>query len=150
MAQSSKTKSETILSEEIVEKTFRDFSTALCNWELWFYKHKRAMRDADDDLPDADERAHAELLAIFSTHVTRKGRNYDRLENLVCSAHPEYEFEHNSVKLEAPSQKKATVVYKKKHGLAQTYRLTFSIADNACKIQKREFKDNEKWRSTYI
>ncbi len=150
MAQNSKTKSGTALSEEVVEHSFRDFSTALCNWELWFYKHKRAMRDVENDSSDADERAHAELLAIFSAHVTRKGRNYDRLENLVCSVHPEHEFEHNSVKLEISSQKKATVIYKKKHGLAQTYRLTFSIADNACKIQKREFQDDDKWRTTYI
>ncbi|KGS11363.1 MULTISPECIES: NTF2 fold immunity protein [Pseudomonas syringae group] len=150
MEQSSKTKSDTFLNEEIVEKSFRDFSTALCNWELGFYKHKRAMRDVENDSSDIDERAHTELLAIFSAHVTRKGRNYDRLENLVCSAHPEYEFEQNSVKLEISSQKKATVIYKKKHGLSQTYRLTFSITDNACKIQKREFQDNEKWRTTYV
>ncbi|MCI3943268.1 NTF2 fold immunity protein [Pseudomonas syringae] len=150
MAQSSKTKGDTTISEEIVERSFRDFSTALCKWELWFYKHKKAIRDMENDSSDADERAHAELLSIFSTHVTKKGRNYDRLENLVCSAHPEYEFEHNSVKLEISSQKKATIVYKKKHGLTQIYRLTFSVVDNECKIQKREFQDNEKWRTTYI
>ncbi|KPW48242.1 hypothetical protein ALO95_200122 [Pseudomonas syringae pv. antirrhini] len=150
MAQILKPKIETIISEEVVERSFRDFSTAMCNWELWLYEHKRAMRDVENDSSDADERAYAELLAIFSAHVTRKDRNYDRLENLVCSVHPDYEFEHNSVKLEISSQKKATVIYKKKHGLAQTYRLTFSIVDNACKIQKCEFQDDDKWRTTYI
>ncbi|QGG78323.1 NTF2 fold immunity protein [Pseudomonas syringae] len=105
MAQSSTTKSDADLSEAIVERTFRDFSAALCNWELWLYKHKRSMRDLDANTADADERVHAELLAIFSVHVTKKSRNYDRLENLVCSAHPEYEFDNDSVKLEISSKK---------------------------------------------
>ncbi|MDY2566707.1 NTF2 fold immunity protein [Pseudomonas syringae] len=150
MAQNSTTNISTELNEEIVEKTFRDFSTALRNWENWFYTHKRENRNANNSTPNADERARAELLAIFSTYVTEKGRNYDRLENLVCSMHPEYEFEEESIRLKIPSKKTATLVYKKKHGLRQTYRLTFSTKDNTCRIQKREFQDNEKWRTTYI
>ncbi|KPB92551.1 MULTISPECIES: hypothetical protein [Pseudomonas syringae group] len=47
MAQILKPKIETIISEEVVERSFRDFSTAMCNWELWLYEHKRAMRDVE-------------------------------------------------------------------------------------------------------
>ncbi|WP_440806865.1 hypothetical protein [Pseudomonas syringae] len=64
MAQILKPKIETIISEEVVERSFRDFSTAMCNWELWLYEHKRAMRDVENDSSDADERAHAELLGF--------------------------------------------------------------------------------------
>ncbi|MDU8429708.1 NTF2 fold immunity protein [Pseudomonas syringae pv. actinidifoliorum] len=150
MIKFSSTKAEAQLTETIVNKAFHDFTEAIYLWEKWLYQCKVERRNAENDSPILDKRAHAELLTIFSVYVTKKGRNYDRLENLVCSAHPEYEFEKNSVEIDIINKSMATVVFKKKHGTALIYRLTFLISDGAYTIKKREFQDQEKWQNTYI
>lgn len=150
MASNFSTNNSTKLTASLVRKTLFDFAKAMCDWELWVYKKGREDIDSENENTTLRTQARTELEAIFSHYVIKKNRNYDRIENLVCGHHPEYIFNKDLIELDTSNEKSATVIFEKNSGLTQKYRVTFTIENETCKISKREYLDDEKWRRTYV
>jgi hypothetical protein len=138
------------LTVDLVNKTFFDFAATMSQWEKEFYKKRMEALEANVQNPSLREQGHADLINIFSLYVINDKRNYDRLENLVCSINPDYEFDNDSIGNVDIKKKTATIEFRKRGGISEIYRLTFFIDNMRCKIKKREFLDNGKWRTTYV
>jgi hypothetical protein len=64
------------------------FMTAMNEWESSGYK-KSLQAFTDDSLEDGLEQSlRNDLLVVFKKYVVDEGRNYDRVENIVCGRSP--------------------------------------------------------------
>ncbi|RMM38151.1 hypothetical protein ALQ80_200182 [Pseudomonas coronafaciens pv. oryzae] len=129
---------------------FSAFAAAMYNWEKDFYKKRLETLDGNGCRSTLLEKGRADLLTIFSAHVIDKGRNYDRLENLVCGANPEYHINEKSVEVSITKKNTATIVFEKNSGSFEQYRLNLIEANGKLMIQNRKFNDEGKWITTYI
>ncbi|MCF5461029.1 NTF2 fold immunity protein [Pseudomonas syringae] len=149
MDEYSQTKTTTPLTTEAVQSIFSAFATAMYNWEKDFYKKRLETLGGNGCRSTLIEKGRADLQTIFSAHVVNKGRNYDRLENLVCVASPEYDINEKSVKISI-KKNAATVLFEKNSGSFEQYRLNLTQTNGELKIQNRKFNDEGKWISTYV
>lgn len=136
---------------ETLISAVRIFMDKMNRWEVEYYKQSAA--DFDDTASDGslEKRMRSDLLNIFSEHVVENGRNYDRLENLVCGRNPEYDPVHDQIGEIEWDGRIAKITIQKKTGLRATYRLVFSLDGAVCKIGKRELLSaSDKWGRTYI
>lgn len=78
------------------------------------------------------------------------GRNYDRVESLVCGRHPEYDEESDQVDVIDVGEKEIVVLIRKTRGLASVFRLTFTVNDGVYKVAGRDLQGGEKWQKTYV
>ncbi|MCF9002199.1 NTF2 fold immunity protein [Pseudomonas syringae] len=150
MDEYSQTKTTAPLTTEAVQSIFSAFATAMYNWEKDFYKKRLETLGGNGCRSTLIEKGRADLQTIFSAHVVNKGRNYDRLENLVCGASPEYDINEKSVKISITKKNAATVVFEKNSGSFEQYRLNLTQTNGELKIQNRKFNDEGKWISTYV
>lgn len=126
------------------------FVTAMYEWESCYYK-KSIEAFSDDSLEeDLEKNMRRDLLAIFEKYVIDDGRNYDRVENIVCGRHPEYDLDNDEVELYDEALNAVSVVIRKKTGLGACFKLTLIMDDETCKIGKRELQSGKKWQRTYI
>ncbi|HGY9626732.1 RhsIA family immunity protein [Pseudomonas putida] len=141
--------SETNLSDECV-MVLKGFMSDMHDWETECYK--KSVENFDDDLhgSDVEEVMRSELLNIFNKYVLKGGRNYDRVENLVCGRHPEYDEESDQIEVVGVGEKGVSVVIKKTKGLASLFRLTLSLTDGVFMIASRELQSGGRWQKTYI
>ncbi|WP_024657731.1 NTF2 fold immunity protein [Pseudomonas syringae USA007] len=150
MDEYSQTNTTAALTAEIVRNTFSAFAAAMYSWEKDFYKKRLEVLDGNGCRSTLLEKGRADLLIIFSAHVIDKGRNYDRVENLVCGANPEYDINEKSVKVSITKKNTVTVVFEKNSGSFEQYRLSLTETNGKLMIQNRKFNDEEKWISTYV
>ncbi|WP_104698251.1 NTF2 fold immunity protein [Pseudomonas syringae group genomosp. 3] len=150
MDKHSKTNATEIILSERVRHTFYAFATAMYNWEKEFYRERLEALDDNGCRSALLEQGHADLSTIFSAYVTKKGKNYDRLENLVCGANPEYEINGKTVKISVTRKNTATVIFEKNSGSFESYRLNFTEIHGVLKIQRRSLNDEGKWLSVHV
>lgn len=92
----------------------------------------------------------ADLTKIFHKYVLDQGRNYDRLENLVCSLHSDYDINSNKLEVIRVEDDVVSIGLKKAKGLSSLFRLTLVGEGGVCKIKRREIENKGKWEITYI
>ncbi|UBM26732.1 RhsIA family immunity protein [Pseudomonas sp. p1(2021b)] len=139
----------TNLSDECI-LVLKGFMSEMHGWEADCYK--KNVEGFDDDLlgSDIEEVMRNELLDIFNKYVLKGGRNYDRVGNLVCGRHPEYDEGSDQIEIVGVSEKRVSVVIKKTKGLASLFRLTLSLTDGVFMIASRELQSGGRWQKTYI
>ncbi|WP_050585804.1 NTF2 fold immunity protein [Pseudomonas putida] len=133
---------------------FRDallgFMAAMCEWETLGYK-KSLEAFSDDSLVEALDRSmKSDLLKIFKKYVVDEGRNYDRVENIVCGRYPEYDLVNDEVEVCESNGSTVSVIIRKKTGLCASFRLTFIMDGETCKVSRRDLQNGEKWQRTYV
>lgn len=129
--------------------TLEGFMQDMFDWEMNYYgRWINASCDATG--PELESEMREDLLKIFNRYVVKAGRNYDRLENLVCGKIPEYDHVHDKLEVIHIGADKVLVVIEKLRGLKSTYRLTFSKRNGAFMLSKRDFQDERKWCRTYV
>ncbi|MNO97170.1 hypothetical protein D3C76_888670 [compost metagenome] len=130
--------------------TLKGFMGEMYEWEVKYYKKSIEAFNEDSPESDLEEVMRSDLLNIFNKYVMEEGRNYDRVENLVCGRHPEYDEGSDYIEVVEVGDKKVSVVIKKTKGLASLFRLTLSVSDGVCMIASRDLQNGRKWQRTYI
>ena len=128
----------------------KGFMSEMYGWEIECYKKSVEAFDGDLHESDIEEVMRSELLNIFNKYVLKGGRNYDRVENLVCGRHPEYDEGSDQIEVVGVSDKEVSVVIKKTKGLSSLFRLTLSLTDGVFMIASRELQSGGRWQKTYI
>lgn len=131
------------------EAVFIKFMDGMFEWESKYFQRKidDFNNDSESELKDI---MREDLLVLFSEYVSKGGRNYDRVENLVCNSPPEYDRRHDQVEMIKLSPSKVLVIIQQLKGLESIYRLTFLKKGGKFMLSKRELKYEEKWCKTYI
>lgn len=126
------------------------FMGAMYEWESSGYK-KNLEAFSDDSLEEGLEQSmRSDLLVIFKKYVADEGRNYDRVENLVCGRFPEYDLANDEVEVGEDKGGAISVVIRKKTGLRASYKLTLVMEGNSCKVSRRDLLNGKKWQRTYV
>ncbi|WP_053388463.1 NTF2 fold immunity protein [Pseudomonas sp. 10-1B] len=141
--------SATDLGEEF-GKALKGFMREMYNWEMTYYQKSIDAFDSDLSETDLEEAMRKDLLKIFRQYVLKGGRNYDRVENLVCGRHPEYDEANDQVEVIDSDGKKVSVVIKKAKGLAAVFRLNFVVDDGVYMVSGRDLQHGQKWQKTYV
>jgi len=139
----------TDLSDECRD-VLKGFMREMCEWEVKYYKKSLDAIENDSLEPDLEVVMHDDLLKIFKTFVAEGGINYDRVENLVCGRHPEYDLGSDKLEVEVVGDNHVLVVIKKTKGLTPVFRLTLAETDGKCMVVSRELQSGNKWKKTYI
>ncbi|WP_157214887.1 NTF2 fold immunity protein [Pseudomonas sp. GM84] len=139
----------TDLSDECRD-VLKGFMSEMYEWEVKYYKKSLDAFEDDSLESDLEVVMRDDLLKIFKTFVAEGGRNYDRVENLVCGRHPEYDLGSDQLEIEVVRDNHVLVVIKKTKGLAPVFRLTLAATDGKCMILSRELQGGNKWQKTYI
>ena len=118
------------------------FFEAMHGWEVW-----RAQAWSSDRDPGVDERARAELDAIYLEHCTPKPRLHGRQASLSFSNPPGYDVATQPVVSVERTGRRAVVRTDKTDGLRSKYRYTLVLSANGWRVDRREFYDSfeEKW-----
>ena len=141
--------SATNLSDECMA-VLKGFMGEMYDWEVEYYKKSVEAFDDESHESDLEEIMRSELLNIFNKYVLKGGRNYDRVENLVCGRNPEYDEGSDQIEVVEVGEKEVSVVIKKTKGLASLFRLTISLTGGVFMIASRELQSGTKWKKTYI
>jgi len=130
--------------------TLKGFMHEMYNWEMSC--HQKSINAFESDLSEVDleEVMRKDLLKIFRQYVLEDGRNYERLENLVCGRNPEYDEENDEIEIINRDEKKVSVVIKKTKGLTAVFRLSFVMSDGVFMVEGRDLKSGQKWHKTYV
>ncbi|CAH0647677.1 MULTISPECIES: NTF2 fold immunity protein [Bacteria] len=141
--------SATDLGEEF-GKALKEFMHEMYNWEMTYYQKSIDAFDSDLSETDLEEAMRKDLLKIFRQYVLKGGRNYDRVENLICGRHPEYDEANDQVEVINNDGKKVSVVINKVKGLAAVFRLNFVLSDGVYMVSGRDLQHGKKWQETYV
>ncbi|WP_176507251.1 NTF2 fold immunity protein [Pseudomonas urethralis] len=141
--------SATDLDEEF-GKVLKGFMHEMYNWELAYYQKSIDAFDGDLSETELEETMRKDLLKIFRQYVLEGGRNYDRVENLVCGRYPEYDEVNDRIEVIDRSEKKVSVIIRKTKGLAAAFRLNFVVSDGEFMISGRDLQHGQKWQKTYV
>lgn len=126
------------------------FMREMYGWEVKYYHKGINAFESGSPESDLDEEMRNDLLMVFHKYVVRGGRNYDRVESLVCGRHPEYDEERDQVDVIDVGEKEIVVLIRKTRGLASVFRLTFTVSDGVYKVAGRDLQGGEKWQKTYV
>ncbi|MFJ4068644.1 NTF2 fold immunity protein [Pseudomonas sp. NPDC089996] len=135
---------------KVFGKTLRDFMREMYDWEVKYYQKSIEALGGDSSEVDLEEVMREDLLKIFRKFVLPGGRNYDRVESLVCGRCPEYDEKNDQVEVVEVNQKKIAVVIKKTKGLAALFRLTFAVDKGVIMVSGRDLQSGRNWQETYI
>lgn len=119
-------------------------------WEVKYYQKSVEIFDKSSSDTNLEEIMRNDLLNIFRKYVLERGRNYDRVANLVCGKHPEYDDKNDEIDDIRVSKKEASVIIRKTKGLTSVFRLTFTMDDGVFMITGRELQHGQKWKKTYV
>ncbi|WP_054887939.1 NTF2 fold immunity protein [Pseudomonas sp. NBRC 111130] len=141
--------SATDLDEEF-GNVLKGFMHEMYSWELAYYQKSIDAFDGDLSETELEETMRKDLLKIFRQYVLEGGRNYDRVENLVCGRYPEYDEVNDQIEVIDSSEKKVAVIIRKTKGLAAAFRLNFVVRDGVFMISGRDLQHGQKWQKTYV
>lgn len=129
--------------------TLLGFMVEISKWESVYYK--KSMEDFNETVSgvELEDAMRADLAQIFYKYVMDEGRNYDRLENLACSFHSDYDL-NNQLKVIGEEGDVISVGLKRTKGLSSSFQLVLASVGGACKIIRRDLEYNGKWQRTYI
>ncbi|WP_079228605.1 NTF2 fold immunity protein [Pseudomonas putida] len=133
-----------------LERVLNGFMHEMRTWEAKYYQKSIESLDKSSLDTDLEELMRNDLLNIFRKYVLEKGRNYDRVANLVCGKHPEYDDENDEIHDIKVSKKEASVTIRKTKGLTSVFRLIFTIDNGVFMVSGREFQHGQKWQKTYV
>jgi hypothetical protein len=131
------------------EVVFINFMDGMFEWESKYFQRKVDDFQNDSE-PGLKDIMQEDLLLLFNEYVSKGGRNYDRVENLVCSSPPEYDRKHDQIETIHVGSHKVLVRVRQLKGLESAYRLTFLRKGGKFMLSKRELKYDERWCGTYI
>ena len=131
-------------------KTLNGFMREMYNCEVEYYQKSIEGFDNDSSESDLDVEMHNSLLPVFQEYVLEGGRNYDRLENLVCGRHPEYDEDNDQVDVISIGEGEVSILIKKTRGLASVFRLHLSESNGQIKVCGRDLQIGQKWLKTYV
>ncbi|WP_060511700.1 NTF2 fold immunity protein [Pseudomonas sp. NBRC 111124] len=130
--------------------TLKGFMHEMYNWEVSYYQKSINAFGSDLSEVDLEEVMRKDLLKIFRQYVVEEGRNYERLENLVCGRNPDYDEDNDEVEIINRDEKKVSVIIKKTKGLIAVFRLSFVMIDGVFMVEGRDLKSGQKWHKTYV
>lgn len=126
------------------------FMTAMNEWESSGYK-KSLQAFTDDSLEDGLEQSlRNDLLVVFKKYVVDEGRNYDRVDNIVCGRSPEYDLVNDDVEIYDGKGSEVSVIIRKNTGLRACFKLSLIVEGGLCKVSRRDLQDDKKWQRTYV
>lgn len=131
------------------DSVFEGFMDGMFAWEVKYFDRKVA-NFYNDSEPDLEDEIREELVSLFTEYVIKGGRNYDRVDNLVCGAPPDYDRGGDDIDISRVHSDKSSVLIKKRKGLETTYRLTFVKRHGKFMLSKREFESMDGWCRTYV
>lgn len=136
--------------EEKSRSAFVAFMNAMHDWEVISYK-KGVEAFADEaSAAHIEDQVRENLAKIFEKYVVKGGRNYDRIENLVCGMHPDDDLDRDDIEVEKENDGEVSILIKKTTGLCSLFRLTLTLQDGECKVSRRDLKSDEGWEVTYV
>lgn len=131
-------------------EVLQGFMHEMYNWEVAYYEKSIEAFDSDLSEADLEEAMRKDLLKIFRQYVLEGGRNYDRIENLVCGRYPEYDEANDLIEVINNGGKEISVVIKKTKGLGAVFRLNFVAGDGIYMVSGRDLQHGQKWQKTYV
>ncbi|WDY57003.1 NTF2 fold immunity protein [Pseudomonas sp. PSKL.D1] len=136
--------------DEACLAALESFVSAMFKWEAQYYAESIEGFSAVDVSDDLDQRMRRDLKIIFESHVIELGRNYERVENLICGYHPEYDLDNDEVVALESEGGEVSVVITKTKGLRATFKITLGFVEGVCKVKRRELSSGNEWIETYI
>ncbi|MGE7989474.1 NTF2 fold immunity protein [Pseudomonas sp. NPDC089554] len=130
--------------------TLLGFMAAMYEWESSGYEKSLEAFSEDASEIDLEKSMRADLLVIFKKYVVDEGRNYDRVENIVCGRWPEYDLAHDEIDVCIGGGSTASVIIRKKTGLRASFKLTLVMEGGVCKVGRRDLQSDKKWQRTYV